>query len=346
MESTQQNQDDARRLVEAAAWRVHLTEAGEADDSVAHFESWLHDDLRNEAAWRQVDGPWQLFGDQAIASEIISARRRALRSAQQGYAWRGRGRVFMGAIAASVAVASASVLFVWHANAPELYRTAPGERRALMLSDGSTIALDAESEVQVRYSDSARNLKLVRGQAQFDVAHDVQRPFQVTAGSQTVIATGTSFNVELFESRLLVTLIRGHVIVVPNTPERQAQGSSQADASTTAAAKSRVELTEGEQLVISPIAPPKIKVVNVDRTTSWESGRLVVEDERLASVAERMSRYTRHPIRVTDEVTANLRITGVFHSGDVDGFISTLTTYFPIAATRGQDGEIELHRQQ
>jgi transmembrane sensor len=113
-----------------------------------------------------------------------------------------------------------------------------------------------------------------------------------------------------------------------------------------AADQSRVELAEGEQLVISPAAPPKIKSVDVDGATSWQSGRLVIEDETLASVAARMSRYTRHPIRVTDEETAKLRITGVFRSGDVDGFLSTLTTYFHIAATTGQGGEIELHRRE
>jgi transmembrane sensor len=343
MERMQPNEGDARRLVEAAAWRVHLTEANGASERVADFDRWLRDDPRNEAAWRQVDGPWQLFGDQAIAPEIISARRGALRRAQQVYARRGRGSFFVGAIAASVLAAAASALFVWHLNSPELYRTAPGERRALMLSDGSTIALDAESEVQVRYSNGARDLKLVRGQAQFDVVHDMQRPFQVTAADQTVIATGTSFNVELFESQLLVTLIHGHVIVVPNMRENQAQDGASASAGTE---NSRVELAEGEQLVISPAAPPKVKAVDVDRATSWQSGRVVIEDETLASVAARMSRYTRHPIRVTDEETAKLRVTGVFRSGDVDGFISTLTTYFPIAATTGQRGEIELHRQQ
>jgi transmembrane sensor len=342
MEQMQQNEGDARRLVEAAAWRVRLTEANGAGEGVADFDRWMRYDPRNEAAWRQVDGPWQLFGDQAIAPEIISARRAALRRAQQIYARRGRSSFFVGAIAASVLAAAASVLFVWHLNSSELYRTAPGERRALMLSDGSTIALDAESEVQVRYSNNARDLKLVRGQAQFDVVHDMQRPFQVRAGDQTVIATGTSFNVELFESRLLVTLVRGHVIVVPNMPENQAQGGASTSAGTN---NSRVELAEGEQLVISPTAPPKVRAVDVDGATSWQSGRVVVEDETLASVAARMSRYTRHSIRVTDEETANLRITGVFRSGDVDGLISTLTTYFPIAATTGRNGEIELHRQ-
>jgi transmembrane sensor len=341
MDGIARNEGDSRRLVEAAAWRVRLTETNEPDGTDPEFNRWLHNDPLNEAAWRQVDGPWQLFGDHAIAPEIISARRAALRRAEQAYARRRPTSFFVGAIAASLVAFAAGVLLIWHFNGPELYRTAPGERRALMLSDGSTIALDAESEVQVRYSNSKRDLKLVRGQAQFDVAHDMQRPFQVTAGDRTVIATGTSFNVELFDSRLLVTLIRGHVIVVPNTQENKASGAAASEG----AGNSRVELAEGEQLVMSSNAPPKVKTVDIDAATSWQSGRVVIENETLASVAARMSRYTRYPIRVTDEETANLRITGVFRSGDVDGFISTLTTYFPIAATTGQNGEIELHRQ-
>ncbi|HEX5777006.1 MAG TPA: DUF4880 domain-containing protein, partial [Caulobacteraceae bacterium] len=49
-----------RRLTEAAAWRVRLTEDG-ADTSEA-FEDWLADPL-NEAAWDQVQAPWREVGE-------------------------------------------------------------------------------------------------------------------------------------------------------------------------------------------------------------------------------------------------------------------------------------------
>jgi len=77
-----------------------------------------------------------------------------------------------------------SALTAWYLQRPDTYRTALGERRAVTLADGSQITLDSSSEVMVRYSANARALTLVRGQARFDVTHDVERPFTVTANGR------------------------------------------------------------------------------------------------------------------------------------------------------------------
>src|SRR6185437_15005809 len=81
----------------------------------------------------------------------------------------------------------------------------------------SQLTLDARSEVSVRYTSDARALTLVRGQAQFDVAHDVARPFSVTAEGHEVLATGTAFDVDLLGPKLLVTLLKGRVVVLPQS---------------------------------------------------------------------------------------------------------------------------------
>src|SRR3546814_14300232 len=99
----------------------------------------------------------------------------------------------------------------------DLYRTVLGERRVVTLADGSTVSLDAASEVRVAYSERARELALVRGQARFDVAHDPRRPFAVQARDQRVVAPGTAFNVDLFGPQVLITLIEGHVPVLDAT---------------------------------------------------------------------------------------------------------------------------------
>ena len=74
----------------------------------------------------------------------------------------------------------------------DVYRTGLNERRVVTLKDGSKVSLDAMSKISVRYSDDARRLTLQRGQARFDVAHDVSRPFSVRARDRTVVATGTA----------------------------------------------------------------------------------------------------------------------------------------------------------
>ena len=61
--------------------------------------------------------------------------------------------------------------------------------------------------------------ELLSGQARFDVAHDAARPFSVHAGGQTVVATGTAFNVDLLGPQVLVTLINVLLFSVGDLPE-------------------------------------------------------------------------------------------------------------------------------
>jgi transmembrane sensor len=214
----------------------------------------------------------------------------------------------------------------------EVYRTNAGERRVITLSDGSQVALDSQSEVKVRYGAHSRRLTLVAGQARFEVAHDGSRPFSVTAGGQEVIATGTVFNVDLLGPELLVTLIEGHVTVLAQGPP----------ASIHSQLSDRIALDAGEQLVVSPSGKPKVMRVNVERTTAWQNGQLVFENEPLGTVLARVSRYGAQNIVAADAACAALRISGVFREGDVQGFLSTLTSYLPVTARRMSDGSIQV----
>jgi transmembrane sensor len=192
--------------------------------------------------------------------------------------------------------------------------------------------------VKVRYSAHARELTLTSGQARFDVAHDLERPFSVAADGHKVIATGTSFNVDLFGPSLLVTLIEGHVVVSSSAPmfSQPANIDSQID---------RIVLDAGEQVVFSPRAPPSVAHVNLGQATAWENGEVVFENDPLPIVVARINRYARHGVVIADTQTSELRISGVFHTGDIDGFVSTIAAYLPVRADKSADGTTRLtHR--
>jgi len=72
---------------------------------------------------------------------------------------------------------------------------------------------------------------------------------------------------------------------------------------------------------------------------------MVFEHEPLSVVARRMNRYSRRPLLIADERTAQLRISGVFKTHDLDGFVTTLTQYFPLQALVHSDGTIELRHE-
>ena len=350
---------EPHRLVEAAVRHTRLAEA--SADGSEELAVWLAEDPRNRAAWRRVQTPWALLGEQATAPELIRLRRAALAHAHDV----GRSRwlrmwrfSLSGALAAAAGILTVTIvtLLVWQTQRSEVYRTRAGERRVVTLADGSQVALDSQSEVKLRYSAHARELTLTKGQARFDVFHDVERPFSVAADGHKVIATGTAFNVDLLGSSLLVTLIEGHVVVLPQgagtrfvgpaAPGASAQVTglpvTPADKGRGPGSLSRIVLDAGEQLVLSPTAPPNILHVNVDRATAWENGELVFDNEPLSDVVVRVSRYATHPIIIGDDTTASMRISGVFHTRDAQGFVTTVVSYLPLRAQQAADGSIRL----
>jgi transmembrane sensor len=94
-----------------------------------------------------------------------------------------------------------------------------GEHRELSLADGSVIHLNTDSQVSIDFSDTHRDIHLIRGEAHFEVAHDEQRPFIVTAGDNTVTAIGTAFNVQITNPNELELLVTEGKVLVKNQQE-------------------------------------------------------------------------------------------------------------------------------
>lgn len=320
-----------RRLAEAAAWRARLSDSGQ--DSSSAFETWLAQDPANETAWRQIERPLVLFADNATSPRLIAARRDALARAHRRAQPR---QLAFARVAACFAMIALSALFyagaAWWQARPDVYQTAHGERRMVLLADGSRLSLDAETEVRVRIEEDARKLELLRGQARFDVAHDAARAFSVRVGDRVVVATGTAFNIDMLGPKVVITLVEGGVEVVPNRAVAMPSAPS---------APKVVTMKAGQQLALLPQRVPVLKESDVAEATAWTAGQLIFSDEPLASVALRVGRYSKHALRVAPDA-ARLRVSGVFQSDDVDGFIQSITAYLPVRATKLPDGSVEL----
>jgi transmembrane sensor len=330
-------------LQEAAGWRIRLHELEVR--STAEFEAWRQACPGHEAAWAQVEAPWSYLGEQATAPEVLAARGVALERGRRAASarWGGGGgfaqrrRALMSAAAAGLLAVIGLSLYL--SSQPTTYRTGISERRMVPLADGSSVSLDADSEVRVSYTRHSRELTLVRGQARFEVAHNVQRPFSVDAGDRRVVATGTSFDVDLLGPELSVTLIEGHVVVLSK------DSLTQLDANPHSGPQD-VKLEPGERLLATRRAVGTIQRVNLEKATAWESGYLIFEDETLGAAVQRINRYAHPRVLVHDEAAAALRFSGVFKAGDPAAFIDSVTRYLPIEQGRTAGGDVELSRHQ
>jgi transmembrane sensor len=203
------------------------------------------------------------------------------------------------------------------------YTTATGERRLVILEDGSRLSLDADSSVKVRLKRDRRELILVRGRAKFDVAKDTMRPFMVTAGDRIVVATGTEFSVELLTRKVHVILYEGRVNVL-SAPTSTGAGRGGGHAV-------EMQLAPGKELVAS-IASDRAQVQSSDPndTLSWEAGFLTFDNETLESAVERINRYTSAKLAVGDPGAARLRVDGVYPVNNPEAFVEGVTGVLPL----------------
>ena len=116
----------------------------------------------------------------------------------------------------------------WFWSDRNAFATRVGEQRVIPLADGSSLSLDTDSRVRVRFTDRQRRIDLVEGQALFNVEHDAGRPFVVYAGKTRVTAVGTVFDVRRAGEEVRVTLVSGAIDVQSNEasspPRRIAAG--------------------------------------------------------------------------------------------------------------------------
>ena len=245
-----------------------------------------------------------------------------------------------------------------------LYQTAPGERLAVNLEDGTQLTLNTGSRVVVDYTDTTRALTLQHGQALFEVAKDPAHPFVVTAGGRTVTALGTAFDVRYEPNRFEVTLIEGKVEVAESAPPAVAEGA--ADTAPHAAAGSpshpsrltahgaggplstqhsslSTVLSPGQQLsVTAAAAAPVVRPADPERITSWRTGQVIFKDDPLDMAVAEINRYGGRTIVLADPALAQLRISGAFNTGNTQGFVSTLTAYFDVHITEATPSRIVL----
>jgi transmembrane sensor len=231
----------------------------------------------------------------------------------------------------------------------QIYQTAIGERSTVTLADGSSITLNTNSRVEVHLSSVRRSIKLVKGQGFFDVAKDINRPFMVDVGNKRVVALGTAFDVKLDESQKVeVILVEGRVAVddISNKAEPAIQDLKQQSTKKYLPATNSqiVELAPGERFVADKQKQAEvISLASAEEATSWREGRLIYRGESIQNVIREMNRYSTKKIKLNnDSRISNIKISGVFKTGNNAYFIDKLTRTHPLGVRQTGLNQITL----
>ena len=287
---------------QAAAWLARLHADHQDTGLLPALEAWIAETPEHAAAFERANAVWAILpraathGDDEIAHRTAPARSTR----------RGLGRPAAMAIAACLALFGGLGVLWWSLADAGAYATRVGEQRVATLQDGSRIALNTDTQVDVRFDAGRRRIELDRGEAMFEVAHDAERPFIVIAGDTRVVALGTVFTVRRTRDEVVVTLIKGRVAVTH-------QGARD-----TPAANAVVTLRPGEKLTESVYGPSRIEPESIERATAWRRGQTVFQDTPLGLAVAELNRYGGPPIVVDDPRLAALPISGVFASNATD----------------------------
>jgi len=323
---------------QAASWDARLRSHDLTPEEREQFAAWLKRDEQNAECFDQLQTALATLRNAADHPQLRGLRESARiverRSARLGLL----GRI---AIAASVvAIVGASAFWMLNRHAPatmsasltqshsggiDSWSTAAGERRTLTLRDGSSVTMNAATRLEAEWFDNQRRLRLLAGQALFRVAKDPLRPFVVSAGSRTVTALGTTFDVQLRPEALRVTLLDGRVSV----------GSLQEPA-----ASPVVELTPSQEFEVVADHVPTVRRVDAVAVAAWADGQVIFTDNSLPDAVAEMNQYSPKQIVASPDL-ARFRINGMFRAGNQDGFVSAVTSYYPIHA-REEGGRIIL----
>jgi transmembrane sensor len=204
---------------------------------------------------------------------------------------------------------------------PIVLSTEVGERSTIQLSDGSSVELNTDTEVEVRYTDSRRNLILVRGQALFKVAKNPDRPFMVYAGGRVITALGTEFEVRMNQSDVAVTLVEGRITVTNVNLDEARDEPADVDS---------VELVAGQVYDSARGVLSDVSEDALERALSWRQGRLDFQNETLADVVIEINRYSRRKLVLSDPSIGELYISGSFKAGSVENFATAMTALYPL----------------
>jgi transmembrane sensor len=216
----------------------------------------------------------------------------------------------------------------------------------LMLADGSRVNLGARSHLSVGFSGQARDVRLVAGEAFFQVHKDSRRPFRVHAFEGVITAVGTAFDVRATGDHVTVAVSEGVVNVGQAEEAVGAPAAGSAAASIVSHPKS-VHLARGEQLTFnaramsSELAQVHLSYVDPAESARWRDGWLVYRDEALRDVIADVERYTDREVAVADAVPRDLRFTGAVFKDSVVEWVRALPEVFPVAVeTQGNRLEV------
>jgi transmembrane sensor len=291
----------------AAQWYARLHSGVATDSDRSAWNDWLVADPAHLQAWQRMTA----VGEQmarvpgALASPALRgadlSRRQVVRS------------VLLLASASSVAWLG------WRSETSRSLfadlRTAVGERRELRLADGSSLLLNTDTSVNLRFDGRQRVLELLSGEILVTTAVDpLQRPFKVFTRHGEVLALGTRFIVRSQELGGEVSVLEKAVQVSP------------------ALGGAMIRVEAGQSVAFNGRSAGALRR-NDASVGAWQQGSIIAIDRPLSELLADISRYRSGVLRCDPRI-AQLKVSGAFPIDNTDRALAALESGLSLRVTQ------------
>ena len=280
---------------EAGHWVVRKSGGELSDEEARQFRAWHDANPDHAAAFRKLENLWRHLGH-VDRKRLAPGRRKTLPV------------VILACTTLALASQAPGLWQDWQAD----YVSATGHIEVVQLADGSTVTLDSDSAIQWVATKERREIRLLRGRAHFDVAHQANdTPFVVVTPQAEATALGTRFDVETDNKATQVMVYESRVAVrcLPCQPQ----------AENILPPGQAIDIDEATVATALPM--PRTQTAGAG---GWRDGMLAFDNASVAQVLSRLARYSTKPIVLLDAQTGARRVSAVVSSRDPDAALSAL----------------------
>lgn len=274
---------------QATYWYIRIQSPDITPKQESEFFAWLESSPLHQVAFLRMEQAWTAAG----ALQLTPAKKAMAPNWSLSF-W-----------SASVALILVAVLLVYlsplHEEKadPEIKEyIASVEQKTITLPDQSSVVLSPNTKMEVRFSESFRDIYLHKGQIFLNVTKDARRAFRVTTNHGSVRVIGTQFAVQQLAMDLKITVVEGLVGLLK--PESAIPDETP-----------MLVLHKNQQILYSDaLKGTMASNIDADRETSWAKGRMVFDGAPLTEVTAKLNQHLSVPIKIASPELNNKRIVG------------------------------------
>jgi transmembrane sensor len=343
---------------EACNWVVRIDRRDMSEDDVRAMQAWVKRNKLHRDYLFKLAAEWDAMGRLKELAEIFPLPETESQRNQASAVRKARLTLPVATFAVTAAIVVLSFISLqakWFSSpGQQVYTTAVGEQAEYVLEDGTRVALNTDSILNVEYTGNLRKVTLLRGEGNFEVAKNPEQPFVVYAGNGMIWAVGTAFNVRYIENLVDVTVTEGTVKVFSDI---KAEHEKQPAAATTSVdnfepkpvsnpnrENNEALLNAGQSIRYSQAIESIESVLNeeIDRKLAWQSGSLIFKGETLQQALIEIERYTDKELVIVDPAIGQLRIGGHYKTNNINALLLALGEGLGLKIEHISDKRIQL----